>query len=207
MRRALAALWLVFLVGGCASAPKPSATPPPPPPPLKAPGSNHSFGGALAAPLHDVNLVRTKIPDSLLDAIDAPYARPRPMTCLEIAAEVAPLDDALGPDLDKPATADNPSLLQRGGVLGRDTAADAMRSAVEGLIPYRAWVRKLTGAQQHDRLVTAAITAGAVRRAYLKGLGLSMHCPAPDAPTDAAQTAVAGAQRLQRAADAAAAAR
>jgi len=207
MRRALASLSLVFLIGGCASAPKPSATPPAPPPPLQPRQNDHSFRGALASPFHDVNLVRTKIPDALLDAIDAPYARPRPMTCLEIAAEVSPLDDALGPDLDKPSTADNPSLLQRGSVLGKDAAADAVRGAVEGLIPYRDWVRKLTGAEQHDRLVDAAIAAGAVRRAYLKGLGLSMHCPGSSEPTPQAQTAVAGFQRLQRAADAAAAAR
>jgi hypothetical protein len=189
------------LLAGCAS------TPPNPQPQqttqLKTRADDHSYKGALASPLHDVNLVRTKIPDVLLDAIDAPYAKPRPQTCPEIVAEVAPLDDALGPDLDRPATADNPSLLQR----GNSTAADAVRGAVEGLIPYRGWVRRLTGAEQHDRLVAAAIAAGGVRRAYLKGLGLAMRCPQPGEPTGSAQTAVAGAQRLQRAADAAAAAR
>ncbi len=205
--RASAALLFALPLAGCASGPTQSPAIPPSTPSVQTPGSDHSFRGAIASPLHDVNLVRTKIPDSLLDAIDAPYARPRPMTCSELAAEIAPLDEALGPDLDRPVTADNPSLLQRGGVLGRDTAADAVRSTVEGLIPYRAWVRKLTGAEQHDRLVAAAIAAGAVRRAYLKGLGLSLRCPGPAEPTSQAQTAVAGFQRLQRAADAAAAAR
>jgi hypothetical protein len=204
MMRSTAALLFALVLAGCASTPAPSTTTPTP---VQTRENDHSFRGALAAPFHDVNVVRTKIPDTLLDAIDAPYARPRPMTCPEIAAEVAPLDDALGPDLDKPATADNPSLLQRGGTLGHNTAADAMRSTVEGLIPYRAWVRKLSGAEQHDRLVEAAIAAGAVRRAYLKGLGLSMRCPGAAEPTSQAQAAVAGFQRLQRAADAAAAAR
>jgi len=207
MTRASAALVFALLLAGCASKPVQTTPNMPTPSPVPTRENDHSFRGALAAPFHDVNLVRTKIPDALLDAIDAPYARPRPLTCPELAAEIAPLDDALGPDLDKPATAANPSLLQRGGVLGRDTAADAVRSTVEGLIPYRAWVRKLTGAEQHDRLVDAAIAAGAVRRAYLKGLGLSMHCPGSSEPTPQAQTAVAGFQRLQRAADAAAAAR
>jgi len=205
MTRPVAALLFALLLVGCASAPKPAPTATQKP--VQTRENDHSFGGAIASPLHDVNLVRTKIPDTLLDAIDAPYARPRPMTCPEIAAEVAPLDDALGPDLDKPATAENPSLLQRGGSLGHDTAADALRGTVEGLIPYRAWVRRLTGAERHDRLVAAAIAAGAVRRAYLKGLGLTLHCPGAAEPTSQAQTAVAGFQRLQRAADAAAAAR
>ena len=171
----------------------------------KAQAAEHRLGGALAAPLHDVNLLRTKIPDVLLDAIDAPYARPRPVTCLEIAAEVAPLDDALGADLDRPPSKSNPGLLQRGGNLAGDAAVDALRATAEGVIPYRSWVRKLTGAEQQARLVQAAIEAGAVRRAYLKGLGLAHNCSLPSAPTDAAQNAVAGAQRLQRAADAAAA--
>ena len=206
MKRAATLLMAVVLLSGCASNP-PQADPYQKPSKVQTRETDHSFRGALAAPLHDVNLVRTKIPDALLDSIDAPYARPRPQTCPEITAEVTPLDDALGPDLDKPTTADNPSLLQRGGTLANNSAMDAVRNTVEGLIPYRSWVRKLTGAEQHDKLVQAAISAGAVRRAYLKGMGLALHCPGAAQPTGPAQTAVAGAQRLQRAADAAAAAR
>jgi hypothetical protein len=157
--------------------------------------------GALAQPLHDINLVRTKIPDVLLDAMDAPYARPRPLTCLEIVAEIGPLNEALGPDLDLPVSAANPSLLQRGTNAAGDAAIDAIRGAAESVIPMRGWVRRLTGAEQHDRLVAAAITAGGVRRAYLKGLGLEARCDFPALPLPAAQNAIAGAQRLQRAAD------
>ena len=206
MKHAVPALLAVILLSGCASS-RPPADPYQKPGPVQTRNNDHSFRGALAAPFHDVNVVRTKIPDALLDAIDAPYARPRPLSCQEIAAELAPLDDALGPDLDKPVTANNPSLMQRSGTLANNSAMDALRSTVEGLIPYRSWVRKLTGAEQHDNLVQAAISAGAVRRGYLKGMGLAIHCQGDAQPTAAAQTAVAGAQRLQRAVDAAAAAR
>src|SRR4051812_40506886 len=63
---------------------------------------------ALQSPLYDLNALRTKIPEALLDALDAPYGLPRPMTCAEIAAEVRPLDDALGPDLDLEYDVANP---------------------------------------------------------------------------------------------------
>jgi hypothetical protein len=205
MRRALLTLAAALSLGACSSDMAPPQPVPGQPPPTKTQAAEQRVGGALATPLHDVNLVRTKIPDVLLDAIDAPYARPRPVTCLEIAAEIAPLDDALGADLDTPPTKTNPGLLHRGSGFAGDTAVDVIRATAEGIIPYRSWVRKLTGAEQHARLVQAAIEAGAVRRAYLKGLGLEQRCTAPAKPSDAAQNAVAGAQRLQRAADAAAA--
>ena len=167
----------------------------------QSPTAQGRVGGALAQPLHDINLVRTKLPDALLDAMDAPYARPRPLTCRELIAEIEPLNEALGPDLDVPPSKDNPGLLQRGGGLAGDAAIDAIRGAAESIIPMRGWVRRLSGAEQHDRLVAAAITAGAVRRAYLKGLGLEAHCGFPALPLPAAQNAIPGAQRLQRASD------
>jgi len=207
MRRTLLIMMAAFALGACESEMKPPSPVPGQPPLTKTQAAEQGVSGALSAPLHDVNLVRTKIPDVLLDAIDAPYARPRPMTCLEIAAEIKPLDDALGADLDIPPSKTNPGLLHRGGNLAGETAVDALRATAEGIIPYRSWVRKLSGAEQHARLVTAAVEAGAVRRAYLKGLGLERNCDRSAAPTDAAQNAVAGAQRLQRAADAAAASR
>ena len=46
----------------------------------------------------------------------------------------------------------------------------------------RGWVRKLSGAERHDRLVQTAITSGHVRRAYLKGLGESRGCNPPATP-------------------------
>jgi hypothetical protein len=44
-------------------------------------------------------------------------------------------------------------------------------------------VRKLSGAERHDRFVQAAINGGAVRRAYLKGLGEAHGCQPPAAPS------------------------
>jgi hypothetical protein len=140
--------------------------------------NRESVEGAVAAPLRDVNLLRTKVPDVLLNAMTDPYARPVPATCARITALILPLNGALGADLDEPAT-DEDDLVNRGNgaVLG------AVASAASSAIPFRGWVRKLSGAEQHDNLVNAAITAGAVRRAYLKGLGETHGCYPPATPS------------------------
>lgn len=204
MRHALPGLAMVTMLAGCAHEPPPSRPIDSGPASRPQPTMTDRVGGAVVTPLHDVNLIRTKIPDILLDAIDAPYARPRPLTCPEIAAEIAPLDDALGPDLDHPVNPGDVGLLQRGETVAGDAAVGALRDAAGNLIPLRSWVRMLSGAERHDKLVAAAITAGGVRRAYLKGMGLAKRCAPPAQPLEQAQDAVPGAQRLRKAADAAA---
>lgn len=144
--------------------------------------SPNTLGDAASSPLYDINVLRTKIPEVLLDAMDAPYSLPNPQTCAEIVAQVRPLDEALGPDLDYAATEDNPSMIER----GEDAGYAVMRGAARSVIPMRGWVRRLTGAETHDRVVLQAITAGAVRRGYLKGLGKARNCQTPAAPQQAA---------------------
>lgn len=170
------------------SAPKKAAPSPAPPPPPPDPANQmktsdqlkrESVQGAATTPLRDLNVVRAKIPDVLLQALDDPYARPpRSFKCVALVALIRPLDEALGPDIDKVPVSDE-NLMDRGkstalGVAG-DLAADA--------IPFRGFVRKLSGAEAHDRLVQSAIVAGNVRRAYLKGLGESKGCTPPATPS------------------------
>lgn len=135
---------------------------------------------AATAPLADLNVMRAKIPPVLLEAKQGPYAMP-PAGCAAIAAQVAALDEVLGPDLDAPPSAEQ-GLFERGQELAEKEALGALRGAAEGLIPYRGWVRRLTGAERHSRLVAAAVGAGGVRRAYLKGVGESRGCTFPAAP-------------------------
>lgn len=137
---------------------------------------------AAVTPLSDLNLVRADIPAALLVAVKAPYAAPAQKTCPAITADVQALDAALGADLDTPATASNPSLIERGTGAAGNAAVGALRGAAEGVIPFRGWVRKLSGAEKYSREVAAAIAAGTIRRAYLKGVGQSMGCTAPAAP-------------------------
>lgn len=164
--------------------PKP---PPEPPPPVYVPQERmktssevkeESVGGAATTPLRDLGVKKIEIPEVLLTAMADPYARPpRGYSCAYLIALVRPLDDALGPDIDQTPPGDE-DLVSRGKALG--VAADVASSA---LIPFRGVVRKVSGAEAHDRLVQSAYVAGSVRRAYLKGLGESKGCNPPATPS------------------------
>lgn len=149
-------------------------------------GADARVAQAVTAPLSDLNLVRAEIPPVLAAAQKAPYAVPADRSCSELAADVRALDAVLGADLDTPSTAANPSLIERGGSLVGDAAVGAVRSTAEGVVPLRGWVRKLSGAERYAREVSAAIAAGTIRRAYLKGLGQAAGCEAPASPRAAA---------------------
>ena len=149
-------------------------------------------------PLRDFNIVRSKIPPVLIAAMNDAYERPYPGDCQGIAAQVRILSDAIGPDLDEPVSNANPSLMARGESLTRDATLDALREAVTDSIPFHSWIRMLTGAQRHDQLVLAAITAGAVRRAYLKGLGEARGCAPPGVPRHLARPSTVAVQSQQR---------
>ncbi|WP_374471404.1 hypothetical protein [Phenylobacterium sp.] len=138
--------------------------------------TRENMTGAVTSPLRDLNVVRSKIPEVLLRAMADPYERPPNTRCQTLIALVQPLDQALGADLDVPQTSED-------DLLSRETAYGAVASVASGAIPFRGWVRQLSGAERHDGAVQAAITAGAVRRAYLKGLGESKGCKPPATPS------------------------
>jgi hypothetical protein len=140
--------------------------------------NREGFKGVAKAPLRDLNVLRTKIPEVLLQAMADPYERPRSGRCPELLVLLKPLNDALGADLDTPSV-DEDDLLDK----GKSTAFGALAGAASDVIPFRGWVRRLSGAERHDHLVQAAITAGAVRRAYLKGLGEAKGCNPPATPS------------------------
>jgi|SRR5581483_2113171 len=140
--------------------------------------NRESLKGAAESPLRDVNVLRTKIPEVLLYSLADPYSRPpKGWKCPDLIAMVEPLDDALGDDLDVPPEQQGMREKGKGSVLG--FAAGAASDA----IPFRSWIRKLSGAERHDDLVQKAIMAGAVRRAYLKGLGEAKGCNPPATPS------------------------
>ena len=138
---------------------------------------------AVTAPLDDLNLKHVEIPDVLERAVASPYDMTGLTRCEPIAAEVGRLDAALGPDLDEPRP---PDTRTRGEKL-KQAAGDAVVGAVEdetrSVLPFRGWVRKLSGAERRDKRVAAAINAGKIRRGYLKGAGMRMNCAPPAAPS------------------------
>lgn len=162
---ALALASLALTLAGCASS------------------SADKVTAAATTPLSDLNVVRAEIPDVLKAAVAAPYALPADRSCAGLAADIHALDEVLGPDLDAPASGNRPSLLDR----GEDAATGALQRTAEGVIPFRGWVRKLSGAERYARHVSAAITAGGVRRGYLRGLLAGQACAAlPATPASGA---------------------
>jgi hypothetical protein len=145
--------------------------------------------GAVQAPFEDVNVIRSQIPPVLLRAADAPYARPDPASCRQISTDVAELDDALGDDLDIEEVGDS-NLKEKRGRQAGEAMVLAMRDTAEDFIPFRNWVRRLSGAQAHDNQVRAAVYAGRERRSYLKGLGEALGCRYPAAPKGASPVPV-----------------
>lgn len=135
-------------------------------------------GGAVTTPLRDLNVVKAEIPEALQRAQAGPYALPASTDCAALAAELAQLDEVLSPDLDAPPEQGERGLLERGGEAAGKAALGAVQRTAEGAIPFRGWVRKLSGAERYERRVAAAITAGGVRRAFLKGLRTAKACPA-----------------------------
>lgn len=171
----LGLLVLLCLLGACAS------------------NSSSRMESAATTPLNDLNIVRADIPEPLEQAQKAPYALPENASCESVALEIRKLDEVLGADLDTPSTPTNPSLIERGAEAAENSAWGALQRTAEGVIPFRSWVRKLTGAERYSKRVASAIAAGSIRRAFLKGLGASKGCvfvstpklaPKPAAPRE-----------------------
>lgn len=142
-----------------------------------ASSSQDKVANAATTPLSDLNVVRAEIPEVLKAAAAAPYAMPADTSCTALAASIQALDEVLGPDLDAPTAKGNTGLLER----GEDAATGALQRTAEGVIPFRGWVRKLTGAERYAKQVSAAITAGGVRRGFLRGLSVAKTCVAAPA--------------------------
>jgi len=140
----------------------------------------NGIGSAVTQPLRDTRLREQKIPPVLQRAASAPYSSAGTASCATIGAQIHELNAALGADVDTPAK-------QKGE--GSAVAAAGARAVVGTLIPGLGLVRVITGADKAQRRAEAAVYAGAVRRGYLKGLGLAKRCGAPAAPTAASLAA------------------
>lgn len=138
---------------------------------------------SATSPLEDLNLRRIEIPGVLTRAVKNPYDMDGMDRCEQIAAEVGRLDEALGRDMDEPPPPDTRTKAQKAGAAVHDAAADGAKMGVDHFIPFRDWIRKLTGAERHDKKVQKAITAGRIRRGYLKGVGMRKNCAPPAAPS------------------------
>ncbi len=136
---------------------------------------------AALSPLEDLNLRKDEVPE-VLAAISNPYKVDHTASCADIASEIATLDGVLPPDWDEVSEEEQASLSE----LAADTASDGVLGVVaseaRGLIPYRGWVRRLSGANSHEKKLRAAFDRGRARRTYLKAIGRTKNCEGIAAP-------------------------
>lgn len=126
-------------------------------------------------PITDLNVGRDKeIPPILTAAVAQPYALEGLGKCRKLAAAIRDLDDVLGPDIDLPQE-------ERDRISGGRVA----KWVVASFIPFRGLIREVSGANEQDRKVNAAIQAGLARRGFLKGVGAAKGCAYPAAPAPA----------------------
>jgi hypothetical protein len=132
---------------------------------------------AVATPVEDLNLKKTKIPEVLIRAQANPYELAGAETCEAVAAEVREIGDQLGDDYDDLVVA----AAAKEGSKGPSAGA-LLKAGVAQAIPFRGLLRQLSGAAEHDKAVEAAIDAGFARRGFLKGRAIEMNCPPPASP-------------------------
>jgi len=131
---------------------------------------------AAESPLNDLNLMQDPVPGVLLRAQAQPYAPPPDLSCRALGREIHQLDQALGPDLDYLPPIDDENLWEQGWEASTQLGNNFMLDTTESLVPFRGWVRRLSGAKRYARQLNRAISAGIVRRAYLKGWRYTRGC-------------------------------
>ena len=140
-----------------------------------ASGDRQRTQDALSAPLVDLNVVRQAIPTVLAQATTGPYRVPLESGCGVMQRELLALNEALGPDVGAAAD-DETAWIELGKREARNAAFGLLQSTAQDVLPYRGWLRKLSGAEQHSEAVAAAVVAGTARRGFVKGLAISQGC-------------------------------
>ena len=171
----------VMLLSGCASTEKMSEQNLPNVPSVtttqlssKDKTTTEKVGRAVVTPLSDLNMVQEKIPAILKEANKEPYIWAGELECSALKKELLVLDEAL--DLGGTVTEKDKTLLNRGLGFAENQGVSAVQKTMEGFVPFRGWVRKLSGAERHSKEVSGAIQAGTMRRSYIKGIMYGMKC-------------------------------
>lgn len=120
-------------------------------------------------PLKDLNIIGPKVAPEIERVMAAPYALTGIKTCAQFKTAIGNLTAVLGPDVDSPQT-------QKKDQSPAEVALSLGESAVGGIIPFTGVIRRLSGAEARQKYAQAAIYAGSVRRAYLKGTARAKGC-------------------------------
>lgn len=136
---------------------------------------------AAASPFRDIGLVRPEVPRTL-QGLKYPYSSTNlTLGCDQVLYEIGQLDAILGAESFQPGA--ERGISSRGLDAVEGAVLNAARDSAGDIIPYRGWVRRISGAAKAEKDATNAIIQGQTRRAYLRGFGAALGClnavPAP----------------------------
>ncbi len=141
------------------------------------------------SPLSDINIRKKDVPVVLEMAMIKPYDLAGIKSCKGFTTAIMDLDGALGDDIDV-ATGEKSDEEKMGNGAGA-----IAKSVLGSFIPFRGIIREVSGANAQERLWDRALYAGAVRRAFLKGVGQQRGCAWPARPATPAVLANLAAER------------
>ncbi|MBI1249888.1 MAG: hypothetical protein GC189_00255 [Alphaproteobacteria bacterium] len=141
---------------------------------------------AATSPLRDVGLIRPDIPP-VLARLNYPYVSTTLLGgCPAVLYEIGQLDAVLGRESYQPG--EDESWAERGADSAQDAALSAVRDTTSDVVPFRSWVRRLSGATRAEREAQRAVELGEMRRSFLRGYGAALGCrgvvPAPPPPQE-----------------------
>jgi hypothetical protein len=129
---------------------------------------------AAYTPLRDINMIRPEVP-LLLRNLEYPYSTATLTSCAAVLDEIHQFDSVLGPE--SYAAGPNRNIWDRSGDFMEEQTIQAAQNTAQDIIPFRSWVRRLTGATAADREALRAFANGQQRRTFLRGYGASLGCP------------------------------
>lgn len=135
-------------------------------PQLKDRGAVKNVADAITQPLSDLNLRGREAPDALKLIQRDPYSRDGLENCDAINAQLAMLDEILGPDVDEAR--------RDGGFM--KSALKSGGNFLGSFIPFRGVVRQISGAKAKQRRMEEAVYTGVARRSFLKGYAAAKAC-------------------------------
>ena len=136
--------------------------------------TRRGVSGAASIPLRDVGFIRPEIP-LLLRNLEYPYSTVALTGCPAVAHEINRLDAVLGPESYQAGP--NRNAWDRSGDFVEEQTIQAAENTAEDLIPFRSWVRRISGATRAERDALRAVANGQQRRTFLRGYGSSIGCP------------------------------
>lgn len=120
-------------------------------------------------PLKDLNIIQDKVDPRIERIMTEPYSLQGIKTCTQYKEAIGRLTAVLGPDVDSPE-------FKKKDKTPAEQALSLGESAAGSLVPFSGVIRRLSGAEAKQNYAKAAVYAGSVRRAYLKGTAHAKGC-------------------------------